>query len=90
MLIGVLAFFLQPGPPPLECAPDSGVTSGFYDGDKNCPISIESMNEYGDYSSSPKPFRIAGLVLVLAGLVVAVVGLFRKPKNRGSGDPAAG
>lgn len=74
VLLGVLAFALQPGEPKAECTAENGPTSGFVDEEQDCPISIESWNEIADYRSSPKPLRIAGLVLVVAGVGTAIAG----------------
>lgn len=58
------------------CAEPGAPTSGFVaEDDPNCAITIENYNEIRDYETSPKLFRIAGLLLVLSGLVVGVVGL---------------
>jgi len=81
IVLGALSFILQPGPPDGECAPEGTISSGFVDEDKDCPLTIESWDEIADYESSPKPFRIAGLVLVVAGLGVGAVALIRRPKN---------
>lgn len=64
IVLGVLAFMLQPGAPEGECAPEGATqTSGFQDAESGCPLTIESADEIMDYNSAPKPFRIAGLVL---------------------------
>jgi hypothetical protein len=48
------------------CAEPGAPTSGFVAEDNpNCAITIESYNEIRDYETSPKLFRIAGLILVL-------------------------
>lgn len=88
ILLGVLAFVLQPGPPESECVPTNGPTSGFMDEEKDCAISIESFEEISDYNSSPKPFRIAGLLLIVAGIVVGVVGLVKGRRSGTSGSPS--
>lgn len=86
VLVGVVAFLLQPGAPDPECVPDGSPSSGFIDGD--CNISIESWEKIADHNSSPKPFRIVGLLLVLAGIVVGVVALVKRPKDGTPGSPA--
>jgi hypothetical protein len=73
ILLGVALFALQPGPPKPECATDPSATSGFTDPAQDCPISIDSMNAIRDHESSPKWFRIAGVAVAVAGLVLAVV-----------------
>lgn len=76
ILLGVLAFILQPAPPDPVCAEAGAPTSGFVaEDDPNCAITIESYSEIQDYQTSPKLFRIAGLILVLGGVVVSVAGL---------------
>lgn len=84
--LGVVAFVLQPGPPDPVCVEQGTPSSGFEDSESGCPISMESFEEISDYNSAPKPFRIAGLLLVVVGLAVGVVGLVKG--RRGSGDPA--
>ena len=83
ILLGVLAFALQPGEPKAVCTSENGPTSGFVDAEQDCPISQESWNEIADYRSSPKPFRIAGLVLVVAGVgTLVAAGLSARRSNR--------
>ena len=89
VVVGVLAFFLQPGAPDSECADDPNVTSGFVDEEKDCPISIESWEEISDYESSPKLFRIAGLLLIVAGVIVGIVALVVRPRRSNDGGPQA-
>ena len=85
IVLGVLAFMLQPG------APEGATqTSGFQDAESGCPLTIESADEIMDYNSAPKPFRIAGLVLVLAGIATAVVALVRGRNKPGAGPEVPG
>lgn len=87
LLLGVLSFMLQPGPPDPECAAPGAPSSGFVDDDDpNCAITIESYEKISDYNSSPKPLRIAGVVLVLGGLVVGGIGLVRGSRRPGDGS----
>lgn len=88
VVLGVLAIVLQPGPPEGECVAEGAPSSGFVDSDSGCAISDESYAEIADYNSSPKPFRIVGLLLVLAGVVTAVVTLVRSRRSGPSGSPA--
>ena len=89
ILLGVLAFILQPGPPDPACAEPGAPTSGFVaEDDPNCALTIESFNELRDYETSPKLFRIVGLVLVLGGVVVGVVGLVLLLVGRSKGNRA--
>lgn len=70
IVIGCGLFFVELGKPTLECATEQR-TSGMVavvDG-KECPISIESYDEYEDYISKPKPLALPGAALVLAGVV---------------------
>lgn len=87
ILLGVLAFLLQPGSPDPVCAEPGAPSSGFVvEDDPTCAITIESYNEIRDYESSPKLFRIAGAFLVLAGLVLGVVGLILLLVGRSKGQ----
>ena len=61
--------------------PNNQPSSGAIDEDSGCAISVESFDKITEYEAKPKPFRIAGLVLVLGGIVTGVVGLIRKPKG---------
>lgn len=95
ILLGVLAFFLQPGPPDPVCAEPGGPTSGFVaEDDPDCAITVESFNEIREYETSLKPFRIAGLFLVFGGVVVGVVSLILlvvgRAKGKGTPPSAAG
>lgn len=88
LLLGVLSFVLQPGPPDPECAPAGAPSSGFVAEDNpDCAISIESFAEIKEYETSPKLFRIAGLGLVLAGLVVGVVSVVKRSRDPEAAPP---
>lgn len=79
IVAGLLFMFVVPtGEPELECAEDTTRTSGFVDDESGCPISIESYDEYQDWESSPKPTRIIGLVLVVAGLGAGITAAVKK------------
>jgi hypothetical protein len=73
ILLGVALFALQPGSPEPVCATDPHAASGFTDPEQDCPISIDSMNAIRDYDTSPKLFRVAGVTVAVAGLILAVV-----------------
>ncbi len=88
IVLGVVVIALQPGGPDSECVSKNGPTSGFVDGKKDCAISIESFNKMAEYSSKPKPFRIVGLLMVVAGLFVGVVAVVRHFRSPGSGSSA--
>lgn len=81
VVIGVGLMVWEPEGPEAECAKDPGVTSGFVDEEKGCPISIESYNRIREAKSGPQWDNIGGLVLVVGGLTAGVVGLVRKPRN---------
>lgn len=88
LLLGVLSFVLQPGPPTPECAPAGAPSSGFVDeDDPTCAITIESYQEIRDYETSPKLFRIAGAGLLVGGVVVGVVGLVKRSGSRQAAPP---
>ncbi len=77
VVLGVVLFLLQPGEPKGECAPQ-GTTSSGYVNDDGCAVTTESFKEIQDYRTSPKPFRIAGLVAVVAGLGCGVGALVKR------------
>lgn len=88
ILIGVLLFALQPGPPGYDCAPQGAATSGLVE-DGGCAISIDSFEKRRDYDTKPKPLRIAGLAFVVVGLGTGVVGLVRgRSETDGPATPA--
>jgi hypothetical protein len=83
ILLGVALFALQPGPPEPVCAASPSAASGFSDPAQDCPISIDSMNAIRDQQTSPKLFRIAGVTVGAAGLLLAVgVGIARARNPR--------
>ncbi len=97
VVVGVILLLLPtPGEPELECTSADGPTSGFTDEDQGgCPVSIESYDEYSEWSSSPRWDNIAGLVLVVLGLGYGGVALLRKPRTSrdtpdAKGAPGAG
>jgi len=75
LTLGIFSFVLQPvvnpKPDPV-CVADNKPSSGFVDSDKKCNISIASWNKIADWESSPKPFRIVGSVLILAGIAIGI------------------
>ncbi len=77
VVLGVVLMVMPtPGEPELVCAPAGAPSSGFADGDQDdCPVTIESANEYNDWASGPRWDNIAGLVLVVVGLGTGVVAL---------------
>lgn len=91
IVLGVVSIALQPvvnPKPEAKCAAQGEPSSGFVDGDKSdCNITITSWNEISDWESSPKPLRIVGLVLILAGLVSGVVGVVRRIRGGGAMPP---
>lgn len=79
--VGILLVVLQPGPPKGECVSQGAANSGLVDNESGCAISKESFNEIRDYETSPKLFRIAGLVIVVAGIGTgATAAIRRKPQ----------
>jgi hypothetical protein len=75
IVIGVVLMAVPtPGEPKLQCVSQSAPSSGFTDADQDdCPVSVESYEEYAEWSSGPRWDNVAGLVLVVAGLGTAVV-----------------
>lgn len=75
VIVGVplLLFADTKGPEPmLVCAEKNGPTSGYMDKDQDCPVSVESMQEWGEWSSKPQPVKIAGLFIGLVGILLAI------------------
>lgn len=59
--------------PELLCAPEGEATSGFVDHDQDdCPITIESWNEYANWSSQLQPVKIIGLFATVAGVGLGI------------------
>lgn len=81
-VLGVVTFALQPGAPEAECAAKGAASSGFEDPGRHCAISVASWKKIAEYDSSPKWFRIVGLLLILAAVVVAVVALVKLVRAR--------
>ncbi|OZM74706.1 hypothetical protein CFN78_00185 [Amycolatopsis antarctica] len=82
VVLGVVSILLQPSGPDTECAPPGGPTSGYFDQEKGCAVTMESMDEVGDYYSSPKLFRIAGVFLVVVGIGTGIGGVVAMGKSR--------
>ncbi len=82
MLIGVamMIFVDTKGPEPkFTCASANGPTAGFSDSSQNnCAVSIESYNKWSEWFTKPNYGKIAGLGVVVVGLVVGVVGLVKR------------
>lgn len=90
VVLGLLAFPLQDlGKPDAECADPGGPTSGFVDEESGCPITQESFDEIREHESGPQVFRVAGVVLVVAGLGAGVYGLSRKNRPEAPPTPDA-
>lgn len=68
--------------PKLECTSINGPTSGFTDESQdNCPVSIESYNEWREWSKGPHYGRIAGLGVAVVGLLTGISSLFIRKKQ---------
>lgn len=85
--IAMVAFVDTKGPEPsFACAAEGTASSGFSDSSQgDCPVSIESFNEWSEWVGKPQIGKIAGLGVAAAGLVVGVVGLVMRsrPRERG-------
>ena len=86
IVLGAALFALQPGPPEPVCATDPNRTSGFTDPGQDCPISIESMNAIRDHEAAPKWFRIAGITLASAGVVLSVLVVIARMRSPDDGE----
>jgi hypothetical protein len=84
IVLGIALFAVQPGPPEPVCATDPNATSGFTDPEQDCPISIDSMNAIRDHETAPKVFRIAGVGVAGAGLVLAAMVAVARIRSPGS------
>lgn len=87
IVAGVALFALQPGPPEPVCATDPHQASGFADPQQNCPISIDSFNQIREDETSPKWFRIAGVLTGLAGVILAIVVGIARIRSPGRPQP---
>ena len=75
-----------------ECVGEDEPSSGFVDGSQgDCPISIESYNEYRDLVTQTTPLQFVGrslaliaLLLLAAGTILGIVNIVRS--RRGSPD----
>lgn len=80
-------------PPEVECVTDGESSSGCVDKGSGCPLTIESGEAMVDYESESMVrrylYRIAGVGLVLVGIVVAIAALMvpGRGKSGGSGPP---
>lgn len=83
IVVGIALLVIPtPGEPGLKCVSESSQSSGFVDEDQdNCPVSIESYDDYREWESGPKIDNIVGLVLVLAGFVAVGVAVVKRRRN---------
>lgn len=89
VVLGIAAFPLQNlGRPDSVCAKEGAPTSGFIDDEKECGITQESFQKIADYDSKPQVWRIAGIVLIVAGVGMAVYGVTRKRRTPPSSPEA--
>ncbi|MGH3469710.1 MAG: hypothetical protein ACRDQF_18470 [Thermocrispum sp.] len=85
IVVGVLLLVIPFGEVESTCAPANGVTSGYVDEDKGCPISVESFEAIREEMGRPKIERIAGLLLIVGGLGLGITTLVRgRSANRQS------
>lgn len=87
ILVGIFLLAFTFNDPQTECVTDGGATSGFFDSEKKCPVSIASYNKIAAEDSRFKVERVAGLALVGAGLVTSVVALRRRRRVPADVDP---
>ena len=87
ILVGVFLMAFKFNDPETVCVTDGGATSGFYDSEKKCPVSIASWNKIAKEESRFKVERLTGIVLVAAGLVTVVVALRRRKRDPSEADP---
>ena len=60
-------------PPALECVAEGQPSSGFVDHDQNdCPVSVESWDEYAEWVSQPRPVIAVGFLAALAGVGLGI------------------
>ena len=86
ILLWLVVFMLQPGPADGECVPAGAPYSGFVDEEAGCGLSDESYAKSVDYESSPKPFRIAGILMVVTGIGASGVARFRRERSTGADE----
>jgi hypothetical protein len=87
VLVGVFLTVYKFNDPQTVCVTGGGATSGFYDSEKKCPVSIASYNRIAKEDSRFKVERVAGIVLVAAGLVTVMVALRRSKRKPADEDP---
>lgn len=85
IVLGGVAFAMQPvldpKPKPV-CVEEGAPYSGMVDPDQNdCGVSDASYAEIVDWESKPKPIRIAGLLLVIGGIVTGAIGGVRAARG---------
>lgn len=74
IVLGVGLMVWEPAGPEAECAKDTTRTSGFFDKEKNCAISIESYERIRKAKTGPQWDNIGGLVLVVGAMGTALGG----------------
>lgn len=103
IVVGLLLRFpvnnlIRPDEPEVECAGKGQPTAGFMDEDKGCAISIESYNEWRDWTIKYDPSTLGtvggfaaliGIPLLLIGLIVFVIGVVTD-RRRAKASPVAG
>ena len=86
-VIGVGVVVWEPAGPEVECAKDPLTTSGFFDAEKNCPVSIESYERIREWETRLRWDNIVGAVLVVGGIGAAIVGALKKSRTAISHPP---
>jgi len=81
-LVGMFAIDSRGPEPDFVCVEQGEPSSGFTDLENDeCPISIESFNEWSDWNSQPRVSAIIGITVVIVGLGVGVTGLITGRKK---------
>lgn len=80
LVVAAVGLIVWDPAPEAECAKDPSATSGFFDKEKNCPISRESWERIREAKTGPQWDNIGGLVLIVGAVAVGVAGVLRKPK----------
>lgn len=83
--VGMFAIDTRGPEPDFVCVEEGHPSSGFTDLENDeCPISIESYNEWREWKNQPRPTAVIGLGLVVVSLGLGVTGLIVGRRKKGT------